>query len=77
MIYEPLSELPSGFQNIITTSPNYLETSKLLGKIRHKTNVIPLGIDDPTKLDAVKPQISFDFEPLSSSSLERCDITRD
>lgn len=63
MIYEPLRQITFRLSEIIiTTSPNYLETSKLLGKIRHKTTVIPLGIDDPTKSDVVKPQISFDFE---------------
>ena len=34
--------------SIVATSPNYLATSDVLAKYKHKVSVIPIGLDKAT-----------------------------
>ena len=46
-IYRPLMHsFLSDVDRIVTTSPNYLSTSSVLQKFKHKVEVIPIGIDE-------------------------------
>lgn len=46
-IYAPLANwFLANSKTIVTTSPNYLETSAFLNRYRDKTQVIPIGIDE-------------------------------
>lgn len=48
-LYKPLRhQFLTSVDQIIATSPNYLETSKVLTRFRHKTTVIPIGLDKAT-----------------------------
>lgn len=48
-IYRPLKwRFLSDVSRIVATSPNYLVTSDVLLKFRHKVSVIPIGIDKET-----------------------------
>ena len=48
-IYRPLKWKFLGDMNrIVSTSPNYLATSDVLAKYRHKVSVIPIGLDKAT-----------------------------
>ncbi len=48
-IYRPLmSRFLSSVDRIVATSPNYLATSDVLTLYRHKTTVIPIGLDEAT-----------------------------
>jgi glycosyltransferase involved in cell wall biosynthesis len=48
-IYRPLKWKFLGDMNrIVATSPNYLATSDVLAKYRHKVSVIPIGLDKAT-----------------------------
>lgn len=44
---------------IIATSPNYLETSKVLNKFRHKTYVVPFGLDKATYPSVESVRLQF------------------
>jgi len=45
-IYKPLmSRFLSDIDHIVATSPNYLESSKVLAQFKNKTSVIPIGLD--------------------------------
>lgn len=45
-LYRPLQRrFLSTVDRIVATSPNYLETSDVLNQYRHKTDIIPIGID--------------------------------
>lgn len=47
LLYKPLQRIfLSSVQKIITTSPNYLTTSRELNKHRDKVEVIPIGVDE-------------------------------
>ena len=49
LLYRPLKRRFLGcVDRIVATSPNYLETSDVLGRYRHKTEVIPIGLDPAT-----------------------------
>lgn len=48
-IYRPLmSKFLGDVSSIVATSPNYLATSEVLAKYRHKVSVIPIGLDKTT-----------------------------
>ena len=51
--YQPLMKKFLGdVTRIVATSPNYLDTSPILNNYRHKTTVIPIGLDRSTYPDA-------------------------
>lgn len=68
-IYSPLRTLfLSKVDRIIATSPSYVETSPVLGRYKHKTSVIPLGLDPDmisapsmVELNAVEAKYGKDF----------------
>lgn len=48
-IYRPLKwKFLGDMSRIVATSPNYLATSDVLAKYRHKVSVIPIGLDKAT-----------------------------
>jgi len=48
-IYRPLKQrFLASMDSIVATSPNYLATSHVLSKFKHKTCVIPIGLDKST-----------------------------
>jgi rhamnosyl/mannosyltransferase len=48
-IYRPLQwKFLGDMSRIVATSPNYLETSDVLAKYKHKISVIPFGLDKAT-----------------------------
>ncbi len=50
-LYRPLKSIFLGdITRIVATSPNYLETSAVLGKYKHKVSVIPIGLDKSSYL---------------------------
>ncbi len=60
-IYEPLfNRLAAKAKAIVCLSPNYIESSATLRRIRHKCHVIPHGID---------PQRFADFDPHAVSAI--------
>ncbi len=55
-LYRPLERLfLSDVNQIVATSPNYLATSDVLSQFKHKTSVIPIGLDKST-YPAVTPE---------------------
>ncbi|MEH6446050.1 MAG: glycosyltransferase [Oceanospirillaceae bacterium] len=52
-LYRPLKQrFLNSVDNIVATSPNYLKTSSVLIRLKHKTTVIPLGLDKATYPEA-------------------------
>jgi len=50
-LYRPLmNRFLSSVEQIVATSPNYLQSSEVLQKFKEKTTVIPLGLDPDTTL---------------------------
>ncbi|RMH82253.1 glycosyltransferase [Pseudomonas sp. AOB-7] len=48
-LYRPLmNRFLSSTDRIVAASPNYLETSEVLKRYRHKTSIIPYGLDKTT-----------------------------
>ncbi|MGK8439871.1 glycosyltransferase family 4 protein [Ectopseudomonas hydrolytica] len=48
-LYRPLmNRFLSSTDRIVAASPNYLETSEVLRRYRHKTSIIPYGLDKTT-----------------------------
>jgi rhamnosyl/mannosyltransferase len=48
-LYRPLKwKFLGDMSRIVATSPNYLATSDVLAKYKHKVNVIPIGLDKTT-----------------------------
>ena len=48
-LYRPLQwKFMGDINRIVATSPNYLATSDVLAKYKHKVNVIPIGLDKAT-----------------------------
>lgn len=48
-LYRPLKwKFLADMNRIVATSPNYLATSDVLAKYKHKVNVIPIGLDKAT-----------------------------
>jgi O-antigen biosynthesis rhamnosyltransferase len=48
-LYRPLKRLfLNDVDHIVATSENYLNTSKVLSQLKHKTSVIPIGLDKDT-----------------------------
>ena len=48
-LYRPLkNRFLASVDKIVATSPNYFETSEVLAQYRHKTEVIPIGLDKST-----------------------------
>ena len=49
MVYSPLkSKFLNEVSRIVATSPNYLATSDVLARYKHKVSVIPIGLDKAT-----------------------------
>ncbi|MBD3647985.1 MAG: glycosyltransferase [Pseudomonadales bacterium] len=68
-IYRPLMErFLASVTHIVCTSPNYLATSKPLSKHRHRTDVIPIGLNPDSypevsaeELESVRQRFGEDF----------------
>lgn len=67
-LYQPLlHSFLRSVDQIVATSPNYLETSAILDRYRSKTSVIPLGIEEETKVPSLanvekwKSRVGKDF----------------
>jgi len=59
-LYRPLQNLfLSSVGEIVATSANYLETSDVLKKFKHKTSVIPIGLDKSSYPAASDEKLSF------------------
>lgn len=51
-LYRPLmNRFLTSVDRIVAASPNYLETSEVLKRYRHKTSIIPYGLDQATYPD--------------------------
>jgi O-antigen biosynthesis rhamnosyltransferase len=67
--YRPLMQLfLRQVDRIVATSPNYVESSPLLQRYRHKTRVIPIGVDEarlpdpsPRLIQQYQQQFGHDF----------------
>jgi rhamnosyl/mannosyltransferase len=59
-LYRPLKRcFLSSVDHIVATSPNYLETSEVLSHFKHKTSVIPIGLDKNRYPVATPEKISY------------------
>jgi glycosyltransferase involved in cell wall biosynthesis len=59
-IYNPLMHrFLSSVDHIVATSQNYLETSEVLPQFRHKTSVIPIGLDKDTYPAATPEKLDY------------------
>ncbi len=59
-IYKPLLQrFLSSVDHIIATSPNYFETSETLSRYKHKTSVVPIGLDKGTYSKAVPERVNY------------------
>jgi glycosyltransferase involved in cell wall biosynthesis len=59
-LYRPLKRcFLNSVDQVVATSPNYLESSKVLSQIKGKVSVIPLGIDKATYLDATEEKLKY------------------
>ena len=59
-LYRPLMlRFLSNVDQIVTTSPNYLATSDVLSQFKHKTEVIPIGLDKSTYPEAEPYRLQF------------------
>ena len=59
-LYRPLQNLfLSSVGQIVATSANYLETSDVLSKFKHKTSVIPIGLDKSSYPAASADKLNF------------------
>lgn len=54
---------------IIVTSKRYLESSEELAPFRHKCSIIPLGVDDPSSLEAADEALSQQIRSLYGDRL--------
>lgn len=68
-LYRPLMNYYlNSINKIVATSPNYLESSVLLNQFRHKTSVIPIGLDqssypatETARIDMWRNKFGSDF----------------
>jgi O-antigen biosynthesis rhamnosyltransferase len=59
-LYRPLKLcFLNSVDHIVATSPNYLASSRILSELKHKTTVIPLGLDRKTYPDACTVKLNF------------------
>jgi rhamnosyl/mannosyltransferase len=59
-LYRPLKiKFLKSIDQIVATSPNYLNTSKLLNNFEHKTTVIPIGLEESTYLHSDQDSIRY------------------
>lgn len=59
-IYRPLmTKFLSDMNHIVATSPNYLASSEVLAKYRHKVSVIPIGLDKTTYPDPSSEKLAY------------------
>ncbi|MFU6378922.1 glycosyltransferase family 4 protein [Metapseudomonas otitidis] len=59
-VYRPLKHcFLRDVDRIVATSPNYLETSEVLGRYRDKVSVIPIGLDRETYPEATPERLKF------------------
>ncbi|EGG99710.1 Glycosyltransferase [gamma proteobacterium IMCC2047] len=59
-LYLPLKQrFLNSVDHIVATSPNYLASSNVLSRLRHKTTVIPLGLDKATYSKACTEKLNF------------------
>lgn len=59
-LYRPLmSNFLADVSRIVATSPNYLETSDVLGKYKHKVKVIPIGLDKSSYPDPLAAKLTY------------------
>ncbi|MEH6446048.1 MAG: glycosyltransferase family 4 protein [Oceanospirillaceae bacterium] len=59
-LYRPLKQrFLNSVDHIVATSPNYLKTSTVLSRLKHKTSVIPLGLDKATYPEAGTEKLNF------------------
>jgi O-antigen biosynthesis rhamnosyltransferase len=64
-LYQPLkSKFLDAVDRIVATSPNYLATSDVLDKYKHKVSVIPIGLDKATYPDPSPDRLRFWREKL-------------
>jgi glycosyltransferase involved in cell wall biosynthesis len=59
-LYRPLKLcFLNSVDHVVATSPNYLESSKVLSQIKGEVSVIPLGIDKATYPDATEEKLKY------------------
>lgn len=59
-LYRPLKLwFLDSVDHIVATSPNYLATSSILSQLRHKTTVIPLGLDKATYPETSAEKLNY------------------
>jgi len=59
-IYKPLQfKFLSSVDHIVATSPNYLKTSHVLDRFKHKTSVIPIGLDKKYYPEAISENLNY------------------
>ncbi len=59
-LYRPIKRLfLNNVSHIVATSENYLNTSKVLSQLKHKTSVIPIGLDKDTYPVAKPERLSY------------------
>jgi len=59
-LYKPIKQrFLSSVDHIVATSPNYLASSHVLSRFKHKTSIIPLGLDKATYPKACTERLSF------------------
>jgi len=59
-LYRPLKQrFLTSVNHIVATSPNYLASSNVLARFKHKTSVIPLGLDKATYPEACTEKLTF------------------
>jgi glycosyltransferase involved in cell wall biosynthesis len=59
-LYRPLMDVfLNDVDRIVATSPNYLASSQVLSKHKHKVNVIPIGLDKGTYIAASADRLAY------------------
>ena len=59
-LYQPLmNKFLGSVDRIVTTSPNYLKSSKVLARFRDKVSVIPIGLDKSTYPTPNKDRLEY------------------
>lgn len=59
-LYKPLKQrFLNSVDHVVATSPNYLASSNVLSRLKHKISVIPLGLDKATYPEASREKLTF------------------
>jgi len=59
-LYKPIKQrFLSSVDHIVATSPNYLASSHVLSRFKHKTSIIPLGLDKASYPEASADKLNF------------------